>query len=102
MYDYLIIGNGICGLSAAEEIRKNDEKGSILIITDESGHTYWRTRLSELIAKDYTDEEILVKKKTGMKRKTSKLNFQLMQKKLTRKIKKLSQKMARNTNTVSF
>lgn len=64
MYDYLIIGNGICGLSAAEEIRKNDDKGSILILTDENGHTYWRTRLSELIAKDYTDEEILVKKET--------------------------------------
>lgn len=64
MYDYLIIGNGISGLSAAEEIRKNDENGSILIITDEKGHTYWRTRLSELIAKDYTDEEILVKKET--------------------------------------
>ena len=64
MYDYLIIGNGICGLSAAEEIRKNDDKGSILILTDEDGHTYWRTRLSELIAKDYTDEEILVKKET--------------------------------------
>lgn len=64
MYDYLIIGNGICGLSAAEEIRKNDEKGSILILTDEKGHTYWRTRLSELISKDYTDEEILVKKET--------------------------------------
>ena len=56
MYDYLIIGNGISGLSAAEEIRKNDENGSILIISDEKGHTYWRTRISELIAKYYTDE----------------------------------------------
>ena len=69
MYDYLIIGNGISGLSAAEEIRKNDENGSILIISDEKGHTYWRTRLSELIAKDYTDEEILVKKDSWYKDK---------------------------------
>lgn len=29
--DYLIIGNGIAGLSAAEQIRKNDESGIITI-----------------------------------------------------------------------
>ena len=75
MYDYLIIGNGISGLSAAEEIRKNDENGSILIITDEDGHTYWRTRLSELIAKDYTDEEILVKKDTWYEEKNIEEKF---------------------------
>ena len=69
MYDYLIIGNGIAGLSAAEEIRKNDEKGSILIVSDEKENTYWRTRLSELIAQDYTDEEILVKKESWYKDK---------------------------------
>lgn len=69
MYNYLIIGNGISGLSAAEEIRKNDEKGSILIVSDEHGLTYWRTRLSELIEKDYTDEEILVKKENWYKEK---------------------------------
>lgn len=62
MYDYLIIGNGISGLSAAEEIRKEDQDGQILIVSDENRLTYWRTRLSELIEKDYTDEEILVKK----------------------------------------
>lgn len=69
MYDYLIIGNGIAGLSAAEEIRKNDEKGSILIVSDEKENTYWRTRLSELIAQDFTDEEILVKKESWYKDK---------------------------------
>ena len=62
MYDYLIIGNGIAGLSAAEEIRKHEETATILIVSDEKGHTYWRTRLSELIAKDFNDDEILVKK----------------------------------------
>lgn len=69
MYDYLIIGNGISGLSAAEEIRKNDPKGSILIVSDEHSLTYWRTRLSELIEKDYTDEEILVKKENWYQEK---------------------------------
>ncbi len=76
MYNYLIIGNGISGLSAAEEIRKEDPKGQILIVSDEKGHTYWRTRLSELIEKDYTDEEILVKKESwyGEKNIEVKLN----------------------------
>lgn len=69
MYDYLIIGNGISGLSAAEEIRKEDQDGQILIVSDENRLTYWRTRLSELIEKDYTDEEILVKKEAWYKEK---------------------------------
>lgn len=62
MYNYLIIGNGIAGLSAAGEIRKADPEGSILIVSDEDKLTYWRTRLSELISKDFTSEDILVKK----------------------------------------
>ncbi len=62
MYDYLIIGNGIAGLSATEEIRKKDPQGKILIVSEEKLSTYWRTRLSDLISKDFTDDEIFVKK----------------------------------------
>lgn len=61
MYDYLIIGNGIAGLSATEEIRKKDSDASILIVSEEKPSTYWRTRLSELICKDFEDAEIFVK-----------------------------------------
>lgn len=61
MYDYLIIGNGIAGLSATEEIRKRDADASILIVSEEKPSTYWRTRLSELICKDFEDAEIFVK-----------------------------------------
>lgn len=61
MYDYLIIGNGIAGLSAAEEIRKNDEQATIGIVSEERAHTYWRTRLSDLICKDFDKDSILVK-----------------------------------------
>ena len=89
MYDYLIIGNGISGLSAAEEIRKNDENSSILIITDEDGHTYWRTRLSELIAKDYTDEEILVKKDTWYEEKNIEEKFNTYAEKIDKENKKV-------------
>lgn len=62
MYDYLIIGNGIAGLKAAENIRKNDQDGSIIIISKECEHTYWRTRLSELISEDFDNKDIYVKK----------------------------------------
>lgn len=62
MYNYLIIGNGIAGLAAAEEIRKNDENGKILIVSKEEIPTYWRTRLSALIAKDFNKDDIYVKK----------------------------------------
>ena len=62
MYDYLIIGNGIAGLSATEEIRKKDPEGKILIASEEKPSTYWRTRLSDLISKDFTEEDIFVKK----------------------------------------
>lgn len=62
MYDYLIIGNGIAGLKAAETIRKKDDHASIVIISKAADYTYWRTKLSELICKDFTNDDILVKK----------------------------------------
>lgn len=62
MYDYLIIGNGIAGLSACEEIRKKDSEAKILIVSAEKPSTYWRTRLSDLISKDFNDEDLYVKK----------------------------------------
>jgi NAD(P)H-nitrite reductase large subunit len=62
MYDYVIIGNGIAGLSCAQELRNKGEEGSILIVSEEESHTYWRTRLSELISKDFKPEDTLVKK----------------------------------------
>jgi NAD(P)H-nitrite reductase large subunit len=46
-YDYLIIGGGIAGTSAAETIRKNDSKGSIAIVSDEPYELYSRIMLSK-------------------------------------------------------
>lgn len=46
---YLIIGNGIAGHGAAKEIRKKDKDGSILIVTSEKRHTYFRIKLTEYI-----------------------------------------------------
>lgn len=59
---YVIIGNGIAGLAAIKEIRKKDKEGTIKVVTSEGVVTYYRTKLSEYIAKDFQDEELLVAK----------------------------------------
>ncbi|MCG8541513.1 MAG: FAD-dependent oxidoreductase [Clostridia bacterium] len=59
--NYLIIGNGIAGISGAEEIRKNDKLGRILVISKEEYLTYNRIKLSHLISKeDYTMKDLLI------------------------------------------
>lgn len=60
---YIIIGNGIAGLSAAKEIRRNDLNGSITMVSSESYLTYYRMRLTECLYKEYKEEEMLVNKK---------------------------------------
>lgn len=59
-FDYLIIGNGITGLSAAEEIRKRDGKGRITMISNEDMPTYYRVKLSHYISKQFERESLLV------------------------------------------
>lgn len=49
MKKYLIIGNGIAGTTAAEQIRKNDAEGQIKIITKELFPLYSRIRLPDYI-----------------------------------------------------
>lgn len=57
---YVIIGNGIAGLSAAEELRKNDQQGNISILTEEGYLTYHRLKLSHYISKELKLNELLV------------------------------------------
>ena len=57
---YLIIGNGIGGLSAAREIRNHDKEGDITIISSEPYLTYYRPKLTEGIFKEFTVENVLV------------------------------------------
>lgn len=59
---YLIIGNGIAGLAAIREIRKKDKEARIKIVSSEGVLTYYRTKLTEYISKDFEDEELLVAK----------------------------------------
>jgi nitrite reductase (NADH) large subunit len=62
MRNYLIIGNGVAGTTAAENIRKEDQKGNITIVTDEDLPFYWRIQLNEYISGDITEEQLLAKK----------------------------------------
>lgn len=57
---YLVIGNGIAGLSAIKEIRRNDKEGTITVVTNEPYHTYFRVKLTELICEDYEEEDLLL------------------------------------------
>jgi len=55
---YVIIGNGVAGISAAQEIRKVDPDGVVSIIADEPDPYYYRASLSEWISEASTDEMI--------------------------------------------
>lgn len=47
--DYLIIGGGIAGTTAAETIRKHDTNGTIVIVSDEAHRLYSRVLLPHYI-----------------------------------------------------
>ncbi len=61
MGGYLIIGNGVAGTTAAENIRKIDEKSDIRIITDEDVPFYYRVRLNEFISGEIDQQDLVVK-----------------------------------------
>jgi nitrite reductase (NADH) large subunit len=67
MTEYLIIGNGVAGTTAAENIRKNDRDGKITIVTDEDLSFYYRIRLNEFISGDIEQDELLAKKASWYK-----------------------------------
>jgi nitrite reductase (NADH) large subunit len=57
--DYVIAGNGVAGVAAAQGIRKIDPGGGITIISDEAHPFYSRIRLMECLSGE-TDEKGLV------------------------------------------
>ncbi len=62
MADYLIIGNGVAGTTAAENIRKVDKEGRITVVTEESTPFYYRMRLPDFISGDLTEDKLSAKK----------------------------------------
>lgn len=63
MTDYLIIGNGVSGTTAAEHIRKSDESGKITMVTEEDMPFYHRLRLNDYIAGDIPEKDLIVRDK---------------------------------------
>jgi nitrite reductase (NADH) large subunit len=62
MTDYVIIGNGVAGTTAAEHIRKNDKEGKITMLTEEDVPFYYRVRLNEYISGDVSEQDLIAKK----------------------------------------
>lgn len=62
MKRYLIIGNGVAGTTAAENIRQQDDTGEITILTDENFPFYYRIRLNEYISGDVNEQNLYARK----------------------------------------
>jgi len=76
MRNYVIIGNGVAGTTAAENIRKLDGEGLITIVTAEGMPFYWRVRLPEYISGDINEQELLAKKEDWYREKNINLKLQ--------------------------
>lgn len=63
MKQYLIIGGGPAGTTAAETLRKLDADGKITIISDEGYSFYKREHIAGLISNDRTEAELFTKGK---------------------------------------
>jgi nitrite reductase (NADH) large subunit len=58
---YLIIGNGVAGVSAAEAIRKKDQAAEITILNSERYYHYSRPRVIEFLSGTIPIEKITIK-----------------------------------------
>jgi len=65
--DYVIVGNGVAGTTAAENIRALDEEGSITLVTDEDLPFYYRIRLNDYVAGDLSEQELVARKEQWYK-----------------------------------
>ena len=79
MKKYLIIGNGVAGTTAAENIRQNDTNGEITIVSAEDLPFYYRIRLPDLLGGSVTEPELVAKNKEWYDEKeiTLKLNTEI-------------------------
>jgi nitrite reductase (NADH) large subunit len=59
--EYLIIGNGVAGTTAAEHLRKADEGAAISIISEEDLPFYYRIRLNEYLSADINEEQLIAR-----------------------------------------
>ena len=89
---YVILGNGVAGLHAAETIRKTASKDSTVeIFTDEHYLTYSRPKLPQYIAKDISLDDLFLKSEKWFDEKDIKIN-----------LKKKALKIDENKKEISF
>jgi nitrite reductase (NADH) large subunit len=62
-YDYLVIGGGIAGVTAAETIRRKDSAGSIGILSREEGPLYSRVLLPGYVRGKIEREKVYLRKR---------------------------------------
>lgn len=67
MPNYLIIGNGVVGTTAAENIRRHDKDRTITIVTDENLAFYYRVRLNEYISGEIDEQALIARKEKWYK-----------------------------------
>src|SRR4030042_640546 len=60
MKRYLIIGDGVAGARAAVKIREADQKGEIIICTEEAYPFYYRVRFPEYVAGEVTIQNLTI------------------------------------------
>lgn len=68
-YDYLIIGCGIAGITAAETIRTNDQNGTIAIVGEEPYIVYSRVLLPRYIKGKLERNKLFLRKKEDFEAK---------------------------------
>ncbi|MFH1630558.1 MAG: FAD-dependent oxidoreductase, partial [Pseudomonadota bacterium] len=76
MSNYLVIGNGVAGTTAAENIRKIDKEGNITIVTGEDLPFYYRIRLNEYISGEIEEDDLVAKKEDW--HRDQNINLELM------------------------
>lgn len=65
--EYVIIGNGVSGVTAAAAIRKLDVEGKITLLTDEAYPFYSRIRLTEFLYGNADEKDLTIKKEQWYK-----------------------------------
>ncbi len=59
--DYLVLGGGIAGTTAAEEIRSKDPNSSVTIITEEANRLYSRVQLPHYLRDEHPLQTVFVR-----------------------------------------
>ncbi len=61
MNKYVIVGDGIAGFSAAQNIRKTDTQAEIIMVSQEDLPPYYRIRLNDFIAGEVSEQGLQLK-----------------------------------------